>query len=234
MNVILLDAPDFVADDRVCLGDARADHVRKVLRAVVGDRLIVGRIGGKLGHGTITDLSKTQVALRVTFDREPPPPSAVTLAVALPRPPTLRKVLQQATAMGVKRIVLFHAARVEKSYWSSSALEAGALVRQLRLGLEQARDTVMPEVSFSRRFRPFVEDELPGLAPRILLADGEADRACSAAPGERLSLVVGPEGGLSDFERELLRSVGAIPVGLGPRPLRVETAVVAALGRLTC
>jgi RsmE family RNA methyltransferase len=233
VNVILLDEPDFVDEERVRLSDERLEHVRRVLRAEVGDRLVVGRVDGKLGHGTVTQLDDARVELRVSLEREPPPPSPIVLALALPRPPTLRKVLQQATTMGVKRFVLFHAARVEKSYWSSSALEPAAIRRQLRLGLEQARDTMMPRVELSRRFRPFAEDELPKLGPRLLLADVDAERSCPVGDGKPAVLVVGPEGGLVDFERDLLHGVGAVPVGLGARALRVETAVVAALGRLT-
>jgi RsmE family RNA methyltransferase len=152
----------------------------------------------------------------------------------LPRPPSLRKVLQQATALGVKRFVLFASARVEKSYWQSTGLEAAALREQLLLGLEQAGDSVVPRIDLARRFRPFVEDELPALAgsARILVAHPGAETKLDALSTGTALLVVGPEGGLQDHELARLEDAGALRIGLGPRVLRVETAVVALLARL--
>ncbi len=232
MNVILVDPQDFVSPERVSLEGDRLSHIRNVLRAAPGDSVVVGAVGGKLGRGRIVELSEVRVLLDVVFDRDPPRAFGVTLAVALPRPPTLRKVLWQAASLGVKRIALFGSARVEKSYWQSRGLEAAALTRQLRLGLEQALDTIVPEVELHRRFRPFVEDRLPELAPEILLADPAVNSPCPTQVVGPVTLVVGPEGGLLPFEVERLLEQGARPVALGARTLRVETAVVALLGRL--
>ena len=234
MNVILVDESDYISSDRVRLDGERLAHIRSVLGASVGDSLVVGRVGGNLGHGLVVELNPDDVVLDLSLATAPPSAARVVLALALPRPPTLRKVLQQATAIGVKRIALFHSARVEKSYWQSKGLEPEALELQLRLGLEQARDTILPTVEMHRRFRPFAEDALGHLQPGapVLLADAEAGRSCPVDAADPCVLVIGPEGGLVDFERELLVSRGARPVSLGARPLRVETAVVAALGRL--
>lgn len=232
--MILVDESDYLSSDRVRLDGERLAHIRSVLGASVGDRLVVGRVGGNLGHGVVVELDDEHALLELALDMPPPPAAPVVLALALPRPPTLRKVLQQATAIGVKKIALFHSARVEKSYWQSKGLEPEALEAQLRLGLEQARDTVLPTIEMHRRFRPFAEDALNQLHPGapVLLADAEAQDPCPVDAVDPCVLVIGPEGGLVDFERELLASQGARLVSLGARPLRVETAVVAALGRL--
>lgn len=234
MNALLYDEKDELAPGRVRVEDRRHRHVREVLRAGVGDALVVGRIGGRLGRGTIVALDARALELEVVLERDPPPKLEVTLALALPRPPSLRKVLQQATALGVPRFVLFASARVEKSYWQSTGLEPAALRDQLLLGLEQAVDTVLPEIAFARRFRPFVEDELPRLADgaRILVAHPGADPARELRAAGPTVLVIGPEGGLQDHELARLDAVGAERIALGPRVLRVETAAVALLARL--
>lgn len=234
MNALLYDEKDELAPGRVRVEDRRHRHVREILRAKLGDHLLVGRIGGRLGRGTVVTLDARALELEVALERDPPPKLEVALALALPRPPSLRKVLQQATALGVARFVLFASARVEKSYWQSTGLEPAALREQLLLGLEQAVDTVLPEIAFARRFRPFVEDELPRLADgaRILVAHPGADAARDLRTAGPTVLVIGPEGGLQDHELARLDAVGATRIALGPRVLRVETAVVALLARL--
>lgn len=234
VNLILLEAGDFATEGRVRLGGRRLVHARDVLRARPGDELRVGAVGGKLGVGRVVRLDAEVLELEVALDRPPPQPAPAALVLALPRPPVLRRVLRSVSAMGVKRIVLIHTRRVEKSFWQSPALRPEALRHQLLLGLEQAGDTIPPRVELARRFRPFVEDDLPGLlaAGRGLVAHPAARAPCPRDPGEPVTLVVGPEGGLVDFELERLEAQGVAPVTLGARPLQVETAVVALLARL--
>ncbi|HXZ85787.1 MAG TPA: RsmE family RNA methyltransferase, partial [Myxococcota bacterium] len=128
---------------------------------------------------------------------------------------------------------LFGSARVEKSFWQSSALRADAIRSELVLGLEQAGDTVLPVVERARGFRAFVAEALPALAagaPIFVAHPGAAPSAAPLARG-RLALVVGPEGGLLERELAALADAGAQSASLGPRVLRVETAVVALLAR---
>src|SRR3546814_15107571 len=80
----------------------------------------------------------------------------------------LRRGLQTVAAMGVPLLVLLNSDRVEKSFWQTPFLEPAAIHEQLILGLEQARDTVLPEVIIEKRFKPSVEDRLPQLAAGTL------------------------------------------------------------------
>lgn len=241
MNLIVLEPADFIAADRVRLTDRRREHARKHLKVQVGDRLKVGLLeegagspAPNLGVGEVLRCDREALELRVELGQAPPAPLAITLALALPRPHTLEKVLQQATALGVKRLLLFHSRRVEKSYWDASALEPEAVRRQLCLGLEQCVDTVLPRVELHRQFRPFVEDRLAELRAEgpVLVGDPEVERACPRARAGPLTLVLGPEGGFVEFERERFAALGDTLVSLGPRILRVETAAVVLLARL--
>ena len=173
--------------------------------------------------------------LEIRLDREPPPALPATLIVALPRPLILRRVLHSATTLGVKRLVLLAARRVEKSFWNSKALRPDAIREQLILGLEQARDSTLPEVILAPHFRPFVERELPGLQRGTLglVAHPGAATACPRGPlAQPLTLAIGPEGGFNDFEVGELAAAGLEPVHIGERILRVDAAVSALLGRL--
>lgn len=235
MNLILLDPSDFVAPDRVVLRGRRHAHVREVHRAAVGDSLRVGLVDGLLGRGTILVLDDAALELAVSLSEEPPPSLAITVVLALPRPHSLRKVLQQATAMGVKRFVCFRCARVEPSFFTASAARPPGIAEELRLGLEQARDTVLPQVEVHPQpFHRFLAEVWPTLPEgQVLIAHPEPGAAaCPRAAAGPLTLVVGPEGGFIPAEVARLRELGTL-IELGPRILRVETAIVALLARLS-
>jgi RsmE family RNA methyltransferase len=217
--------------------------VHEVLRAAPGSRIRVGVIGGRMGEAEVVHAAPDALVLSVALDRDPPPPSPVSLLVAVPRPKILRRVLQAAAAMGVKRIVLVGTYRVEKSFFASPALDPAAIREELLLGLEQGRDTALPEVIFRRFFKPFVEDELEALLPEPvrLLAHPTAtatpsptatlDALPPPSPGARATLAIGPEGGFTAYEARRLEEHGFLPFSLGPRVLRVDTAVPFAVGQ---
>lgn len=234
MNLILLFDDDFVAGARVRLSGRRLQHVRNVHRATAGDELVVGRANAGIGVGTIVRIDDDALEMDITLDRDPPPPLPLTLVLALPRPKVLNRVIAGAASLGIKRIVLINAWRVEKSYWKSPRLSPDNLRLQSILGLEQARDTVLPSIETRRFFRHFVDDELPSLArgTRGLVAHPLAREVCPRDVREPVTLVIGPEGGFIDAEIESLQRAGFTPVTIGERILRVETAVAFLAARL--
>ena len=234
MNLLLLEDADFVAADRAVLSGRRLKHLHEVHGAESGDSLRVGRIGGLMGRGTLLTLDEQHAELHVELDQPPPAKLPLTLLLALPRPKMLKRVLQTVAAMGVPRLVLLNSYRVEKSFWQTPFLEPEAIREQLLLGLEQARDTVLPEVSIEKRFKPFVEDRLPAISAGTLGLVGHPGDypACPRAVSEPVTLAIGPEGGWIPYEVDKLQEAGLAPVQLGERILRVETAVPALLARL--
>jgi RsmE family RNA methyltransferase len=234
MNLILLFPDDFVDDARVRLSGRRLRHVTEVHRAVLGATLTVGVAGGRVGKGTVTRLDAEALELEMVLSDAPPAPLPVTLVLALPRPKVLNRVVAAVTSMGVKRLFLINAWRVEKSYWSTPRLSDENLRQQQILGLEQARDTVFPAIETRRFFRRFVEDELPAMLPGTLplVAHPGASAVCPRAVSAPVTLVIGPEGGFIAEEVASLERIGLQPVHLGERILRVETFVAAILGRL--
>src|SRR6185436_4086829 len=98
--------------------------------------------GGLTGWGEVVRSAPDELELRVQLTDPPPPRARCDLVLAIPRPKALKKVLPAAASLGVGRIVLVNAARVEKSYFDSKVLAPAFLEELLVLGLEQARDTV--------------------------------------------------------------------------------------------
>jgi RsmE family RNA methyltransferase len=243
MNRILLEGGEIGADGTAVLSGPRAAHVRDVLRARVGDDVRVGAMDGPVGTARVLEVATERVRLAVTLDAEPPPPRA-DLLLAVPRPKVLRRLWPQLAALGVGRIVLLNAGRVESGYFHTHWLRESEYRPLLVEGLSQAGTTRLPEVRVRRRFRPFVEDELDALFPtrwRLLAHPGPATAV--PVPGgvarprdrERLPrplLAVGPEGGWTDYEIEQFLARGFAPFSLGERVLRSDTACVALLAVL--
>jgi len=234
VNLILLNDDDFVSGNSVRLMGRRLKHILEVHQPAVGDALTVGRFGGLIGKGRITAATSVAVEMEVTLGEAPPAPLAVTLVLALPRPKVIKRVLLSVASLGVKRLYFINGFRVEKSYWQSPALSPAGIRDALVLGLEQARDTILPEVALRPLFKPFVEDELPTLIRDTLplVAHPGTGDSCPHAVAQPVTLVIGPEGGLSPYELEKLVAAGCRPVQVGARILRVETAIPFILGRL--
>jgi RsmE family RNA methyltransferase len=172
--------------------------------------------------------------MRCVFEATIPPRSRVDVLLALPRPKVMRRLWAQLAALGVGRIILTNASRVERDYFDTHVLTEGCYRPLLIEGLQQARDTRVPLVSIHRQFRILVEDHIHDLFPSgvRLMADPGSETPISAALAnhhDRVLIAIGPEGGWNDFERELLTSHSFVSVGLGPRALRVDTACVALL-----
>jgi RsmE family RNA methyltransferase len=234
VNLLLLEEADFIAADRVVLRDRRLKHMQEVHRSEVGDSLRVGRVDGLLGSAQVLRLEAREAELSVSFEHAAPDKLPLTLILALPRPKMLRRVFQTVATMGVPKVILINSYRVEKSFWQTPFLEPAAIREQLILGLEQARDSVLPEIVIEKRFKPFVEDRLPAVANGTLGLVGHPGDfpACPRAVEQPVTLAIGPEGGWIPYEVDLLRASGLNPVQLGTRILRVETAVTALLARL--
>ncbi|MGI9273997.1 MAG: 16S rRNA (uracil(1498)-N(3))-methyltransferase [Endozoicomonas sp.] len=234
MNLLLLNSDDFVSRTQVRLRGRQLKHVLEVHRSLEGDSLRVGLINGKMGEGVISSLSTDCLEMSVNLTEEPPAPLPLTVLLALPRPKMLKRSLQHLSSLGVKKIVLMNSYRVEKSFWQSPWLSEEKIHEQLVLGLEQSRDTLLPEVILEKRFKPFVEDRLPGMVAgkRGLVAHPVGGTACPHMISEEAVLAIGPEGGFIPYEVEKLEEAGFERIHLGSRILRVETAVTAITSKL--
>lgn len=234
MNLLLLSADDLIDSNHAIIKDRRLQHIQHVYQSEIGDYLEVGIINGNKGVAEITELNSQQATLAFKLTQAPPPKLPLTLLLALPRPKMLRRILQTIATMGVSKLILINSYKVEKSFWQTPFLHPEAIRHQLLLGLEQAKDTILPEVQLAKRFKPFVEDELPLLSQYTtnLIAHLGVSNPCPSHLTEPTILAIGPEGGWIDYEVDKLQQVGFQPIQLGERILRVETAVAALLTKL--
>ena len=227
MNLVLFEPAE--VGRPLSLGDPRAAHILGVLRRKEGDSFDAGLVDGPRGRGTLTSIGAEHLAF--TFERtaDPSPPDPITLLVALPRPQTARKILNEAASLGVAAMRFFPSERGEPGYATSTLWKTGEWRRHLMDGAAQAFDTRLPEVVQDAR----LADAVAGLAAggaRIALDNYEATlRLVAAEATFPLTLAFGPERGWSAGERAILREGGFVLAHLGARVLRTETAVVAAV-----
>jgi 16S rRNA (uracil1498-N3)-methyltransferase len=235
MNLLLLHEDDFENPERVVVRGRRFEHICKVLKSAPDDRLRVGVLGGGCGHGTLVSLTSEAASLNVMLDEAPPLASRIELVIGLPRPKSLLRIINHATQLGIKRIDFTHSYRVEKSYWHCDQLNPKKIRAAWIKGLEQAADTIPPEIVFHRRLKPFVEDELPALTENKskIVAHPYSKHENRKTPGEKIVLALGPEGGFIDYEIGMLTQLGFEAQKFGEHILALENALPFIVGTLT-
>jgi RsmE family RNA methyltransferase len=238
VNLVILEPDEVSTDGEVRLADGRAGHVLDVLKVQPGQTVRVGVLDGPSGVATVQTVEDGTVHMRCAFSPDLPPRPRLDLLLAVPRPKVLRRLWAQLAALGVGRVMLTNAERVERNYFDTHILSPECYRPLLVEGLQQARDTRLPQVTVHRQFKVLIEDHLDSLFPEGLriVAHPGADRSIREVArnhsGDRILLAVGPEGGWNAFELALLHTHGFRAAGMGPRTLRTDTACVALLSLL--
>ena len=239
MNLLLLTEKDRASEDCFQVTGRRAEHIRTILRSREGDRIKSGFLGGNMGLLTLEKVERNFASLRMEEDFDLPPPEKVPIipVISLPRPQSFKKTLHFIASAGIGEAHFIHSEGVEKSYWKSSALAPEAIEEELLLGLEQGRDTILPQLHFHESFKHFVEMGRLGILAKdcrkIIAHPYKTSMEC---PGKDFSrptfLAIGPESGYTQREVELFLENGFTAVTLGKHILRVEFALSAICGKL--
>jgi len=236
VNLLLVEAGEVAADGAIVLEDRRADHLRRIIGAAVGDSVRAGVIAGRVGKATVMADDGTRMTLSLELLDPAPPPMPVELILAVPRPKVLTRTIEAAAAFGVTRIDLTNAWRVDKSYLASPRLQPAPLAYALRFGAEQGGTTHLPPLQIHDRLMGFLDERWPagttGTPATRLLAHPGAPPIESATLTWPLAIAIGPEGGWVQRELDTFVERGFTPVSFGQPILRVEQALAVALGQL--
>lgn len=240
MNRILFEKSE-ITDGVAEFSGERAAHIVEVLHSEVGDTVKTGELDGKIGTGVVEKIESVEskdgksyvIRLELSHTGESLQPWT-DLILAPPRPRVFKRLLPQLAAMGVGDIVLVGAKKVEKAFWGATVLKEENYRPLLVDGLMQSGTTIVPRLELRRNFVRFIREELDSLYPdstRIVAHPYNAE-PIGDPPQGRLLIAIGPEGGWTDEEVELLKSKGFQCRSLGGRILRTDTATVALLAKL--
>ena len=238
MNRIIIE-PAEIEKGCVVLSGRRFEHIKTVLKSEVGDILKTGELNGKIGTGKIAAIDDKSVTLEIDHSTDAPPPW-FDLILAPPRPRVFKRLLAQLTALGLRKLFLVGAKKVEKDFWGATILKEENYRPLLIEGLEQCGATALPEIRISRNLKRFVESQCLGPCRLIAHPGGRTvapwtdtiEKSINRKIEKSLPVfAVGPEGGWTDDEVALFEAHGFSRVSLGPRILRTDTALLALIGR---
>ena len=262
MNRILFEKAE-ITDGIATFGGERAEHVMNVLHGEVGQILKTGEVDGLIGTSEIVEILTTEsnvgncggrdssapIRIRARVDHtEKSIEPWIDVILAPPRPRVLKRLLPQLATMGVGRIVLVGAQKVEKDFWGATLLKEENCRPLLIDGLMQGGTSILPKIECWKSFNRFLREGLSSFSSQDRIVahpyveevgetswSGRKEIRNSAVYNDlepRPLLAIGPEGGWTDEEVEKLFANGFRGYSLGSRILRTDTATIALLAQL--
>jgi len=228
---VFVDAP-LESGGTVDLPDDAGAHLAKVLRARSGDEIMLFNGDGRDFTGIIGSVRGKHVTAEIgaAHPVETESRLSITLVQCMPRGEKMDWVVQKTTELGVARIVpvisqrsvvrLDHGqAQSKQSHWQAVAVSA----------CEQCGRARLPMIESPVQLLNYLGGLAPSAHPRWVLEPQIAATAPQRLPLTEAEIAIGPEGGFAPEELEGFKLAGFLPLGLGPRVLRTETAAIAAL-----
>lgn len=234
------------AGDTVSLTGAEAHHAIRVMRLAQGQPLSIADGDGFVAHGRVAEIAGARLDMIVDgVEAEPPPATHLVLVQALAKGDRDLQAIEAATEVGVdtvipwsadRSVVVWRGDRADKALrkWEATLVAASKQSRRARrprLGGPVTTTQLAASIGADPPGMPIVlhEDAEDSLAELVRTAGGSAGEATGSAGTRTIMLIVGPEGGISDAELDLLRAAGATPARIGPHVLRSSTAGPVAL-----
>ncbi len=224
--------PGQIGDESIVLSGDEYRHLSRVLRKRVGDHVFVTDGRGKMFEVIIRAFARTEAECRIvaTYPRWNEPKVEVTLAVSLLRNPArFDWVVEKGTELGMTTLIPLSCERTIPKQQKHERLQKIAIS-----ALKQSGRCVLPNIFVLTRFDTLVRNS--GMYDLKVLAHEKTEQSQFLgslmkhhADVKSVLIMVGPEGGLTAEESSLAEEQGCVPVSLGPRRLRSETAAISAL-----
>ncbi len=231
--------PEAIGDGCAVITGDLFRHMARVLRLKRGTAVILADGAGNEFLGTIREIGKEELSVELEERRgtgAAPAGLTITLYQGLPKGDKLELIVQKTTELGVAEVIPFIATRSISRVRHGE--ETDKVARWQRIALEAARQSGRPSpprVALAGSLAEAVTGSRHAL--KLLLweeekANGLRDTLAGVPAPDSIAVLVGPEGGLTTGEAALAREKGFVPVSLGRRILRTETAGLATLAIL--
>ena len=228
--------PPLLDSSRLVLPAAAAHHAHRVLRLRTNDPVQVFDGSGNAFDAKIFEINGKRIVLHElqACMAETESPLHITLAQSMSSSEKMDWVVQKATELGIAEI---QPVQTQRSMAKLTSERAGKRISHWRSvaisACEQCGRNVLPLIHTPQEFTAWLE-EIHGIpcAKYILQPDGSTALHKQAPPHGCAILLVGPEGGFSEDETKIAQLAGFIPVRLGKRVLRTETAAMAGITAL--
>lgn len=231
--------PDALPGDKALwLSGEQAKYISRVMRLKTDDSVVV--FDGKGGEyaAVIKKFAKDRVLLCVgkRHANEIESPLAIQLVQGLSRGGRMDIIVQKSTELGVRRITpVITEYSVVKLDTKKAARRSQHWLKVAQSACAQCGRNTLPEIDMPQRLDSWLGSLAGAGATRIMLDPGSSESITALpAPDKMVTLLIGPEGGLSDIERRQCEDLGFKAVSLGPRTLRTETAALAGIAVLQC
>lgn len=208
-------------------------HLKKVLRLRTGDTISLFNGKGLDLSGEIAsiDVSCARVAIKGVIDNKNESPLKITLIQGLIKGDKPELIIQKAVELGVRELIFFSSARSVPDIGAGK--DSARLARWTKVAIgaaKQSKRPLVPKIMLCRNLKTAIESAAQGSFNLLLSKDAETgDLRAFLRKNTGISAVssiVGPEGGLCPEEENLAIDLGFVPISLGPRTLRAETAAL--------
>jgi 16S rRNA (uracil1498-N3)-methyltransferase len=230
-NLVHIDGDDF-------------HHIVRVMRMQIGDKIICNQPTAKAAICTITQIDETFVTAQVEewLENNSELPVFVTIAQGLPKGDKMDYVLQKGTELGVHTFIPFQAERSVVKWDARKAEKKLSRFRKIvKEASEQSHRQLLPEIKSAMQLTELI-DESKSYQVKLFAYEEEAKTNTfhslasmirKLQEDDRVIICIGPEGGFSKEEVDALKQHHFIPVRLGPRILRTETAALYAMASIS-
>lgn len=244
MNILLFENEDLSEEGHLLINGYQSEHLSKILKVQIGDKIKVGQINDKIGNAEVINITDSEIKLNLLELNTVPEEPWIDLILALPRPQMCKRIFQNVSGLGVRSLDIINSSRVEKSFFSSPILKPAEIDKYLRLGLEQSALTHLTKVEIWPKQKDFFEQKLQVAKAEYdfsILADLDTNCVFSSkSMVERDSnipkpfgvLAIGPEGGWVKSEADFFEKNGFQKYSFGEPIMKVETALVYILAQL--
>jgi 16S rRNA (uracil1498-N3)-methyltransferase len=219
--------PEHINLPTIRLGGQEARHASKVLRVKKGDAIHITDGRGQIHRCLVESVGKDDVVTKVQSTHLEPPahPFATILIGLIKKRDRLEFAIEKCVELGADRLIVFRGEHSEKSKVRLDRLEASA-----QSAMKQSLRAYLPSIQFEPSLKSALQSATdPGV---LIHADETIGQAEAVEQDERYTVVIGPEGGFSEKERELLNAKGSRAYSLGEKRLRTETAAIAMADRI--